>query len=217
MAMKKATKIYSLLAECIDPKPELHFSSAFELLVAVVLSAQCTDKNVNRVTAELWKTLHTPQDYLRLGEAKLAEAIRSIGLYHAKAKHLIALCKMLQEEFGGVVPSTREELMRLPGVGRKTANVVLNCWFQQPVIAVDTHILRVANRLGLSNATTPDGVEQDLMLCTPKKYLLHAHHYLLLHGRYTCRARNPLCETCVLRDHCPYRAALRQGPDSRKL
>ncbi len=215
--MKKAAKIYSLLAECIDPKPELHFRNAFELLVAVVLSAQCTDKNVNRVTAELWKTLHTPEDYLNLGEEKLAQAIHSIGLYHAKAKHLIALCKMLKEEFDGDVPSSREELMRLPGVGRKTANVVLNCWFQQPVIAVDTHILRVANRLGLSEASTPDGVEQDLMRCTPKKYLLNAHHYLLLHGRYTCRARNPLCGTCTLQSLCPYRTAVRQGPDSRKL
>ncbi|MBR0458622.1 MAG: endonuclease III [Victivallales bacterium] len=199
---RQATKIYQVLSQHIQPKPELQFRSALDLLVAVVLSAQCTDKAVNAATEKLWKHVRTAQDYLALGQKKLEEAIHSIGLYRNKAKSVLGLCEKLVAEHGGEVPSTREELMALPGVGRKTANVVLNLWFKQPVIAVDTHIFRVAHRLRLSDKPTPEEVELDLMQVTPKKYLLDAHHYLLLHGRYTCQARTPQCGRCPLSKLC---------------
>ena len=200
---KQVTAIYRALSEAIQPKPELSFGSALDLLVAVVLSAQCTDKAVNKVTSRLWQTIRTPQDYLDLGQEGLENAIRSIGLYRNKAKNILGLCAKLNEDFRREVPDTREDLMKLPGVGRKTASVVLNVWFRQPVIAVDTHIFRVAHRTGLSNAPTADEVSQELEKITPAKYRLDAHHYLLLHGRYTCLARNPKCSQCVLARFCP--------------
>ena len=195
-------ELYRLLSETIDPKPELEFHSAFELLVAVLLSAQCTDKCVNRVTAELWKRVHTPQDYIDMGQAALAEAIHSIGFHNTKAQHILELCRILIERRGGEVPNTFEELTALPGVGVKTANVVLNLWFGKPVIPVDTHIFRVAHRCGLSDASTPEAVEQDLEKKTPAQYARDAHHYLLLHGRYTCKAIRPKCDSCPISTLC---------------
>ncbi|MBP5639411.1 MAG: endonuclease III [Victivallales bacterium] len=194
--------IFDKLSERIIPKCELNYSSAFELLIAVVLSAQTTDESVNRVTPALWEKCHTPQDYIDLGEDGISDCIRSIGLYRNKAKSLVGLCKMLIDKYDGCVPSSREELMSLPGVGRKTANVVLNVWFKQPTMAVDTHVFRVANRLGIVSADTPEAVELALMERVPKKYLLNAHHYLLLHGRYTCTAKKPQCETCSVAKWC---------------
>ncbi len=199
---KQVEKLYSQLATVINPAPELHFSSAFELLIAVLLSAQCTDKAVNKVTEELWKTLHTPQDFIALGQEALEEAIHSLGFYHAKAKHIIELCKALVEKHQGSVPCTFEELTALSGVGTKTANVVLNLWFGKPTIPVDTHVFRVAHRTGLSSAPTPEAVEQELEALTPAKYARDAHHLLLLHGRYTCKARKPDCGTCTIAALC---------------
>ena len=196
-------ELYRRLAEVIDPKPELHFRNRLELIVAVVLSAQATDKSVNAATASLFERCKTPQDYLALGQNGLEEATRTIGLYRNKAKSILGLCQKLIDDFGGEVPGTLEELLSLPGVGLKTAYVVLNLGFGQPVIAVDTHIFRVANRTALAPAKTPEEVSALLMKRTPKEYLLNAHHYLLLHGRYTCTARNPKCDSCVLADFCP--------------
>jgi len=195
-------ELFSRLAGTIDPKPELQFSSAFELLVAVLLSAQCTDKCVNRVTAELWQRIHTPQDYIDLGFDGLAEAIHSIGFHNTKARHILDLCKILIERHSGEVPGTFEELTALPGVGVKTANVVLNLWFGKPTIPVDTHIFRVAHRCGLSNAKTPEAVEKELEDKTPEQYAKDAHHLLLLHGRYTCKALKPQCDSCPIADIC---------------
>lgn len=200
--MTKKELIFKALSETIDPHCELHHSSALELLIAVVLSAQTTDESVNGVTAGLWAVCKTPSDYISLGEAKLSEYIRSIGLYRNKAKNIIGLCEKLLSDFGGEVPATREELMSLPGVGRKSANVVLNVWFKQPTLAVDTHVFRVANRLGLVSTKTPEKTELALLEVVPKKYLLNAHHYLLLHGRYVCTARNPQCDTCAVSRWC---------------
>ena len=199
---KQVDKLYSQLAAVINPVPELHFSSAFELLIAVLLSAQCTDKAVNKVTDELWKNLHTPQEFIALGQTALEEAIHSLGFYHAKAKHIIELCKALVEKHQGSVPGTFEELTAIAGVGTKTANVVLNLWFGKPTIPVDTHVFRVAHRTGLSSAPTPEAVEQELEALTPAKYARDAHHLLLLHGRYTCKARKPDCEACPIVAFC---------------
>lgn len=176
-----------------------------DLLVAVVLSAQATDRSVNRITAELWQRCRTPRDYLRLGEASLAEAIRSIGLFRNKARSIIGLSQALQERFAGQVPRRREDLESLPGVGRKSANVVLNVAFGEPVIAVDTHVFRASNRIGLVRADTPRQAEDQLMARTPEPFLIDAHHYLILHGRYTCTARKPACPTCVVGQLCTFR------------
>ena len=203
LSAPKTRELYRRLAEVIDPKPELNFRNRLELIVAVVLSAQATDKSVNAATASLFERCKTPQDYLALGQTGLEEATRTIGLYRNKAKSIIGLCQKLIDDFGGEVPGTLEELLSLPGVGLKTAYVVLNLGFGQPVIAVDTHIFRVANRTALAPAKTPEEVSALLMKRTPKEYLLNAHHYLLLHGRYTCTARTPKCDTCVLADLCP--------------
>jgi len=197
---RRIAAIYSQLATVIDPKPELHFSNPFELLVAVVLSAQATDKSVNAVTDRMFLQYKTPADYVALGEEMLMEWTKTIGLYRNKSKSIIGLCRKLIAEFGGEVPQTFEELTSLPGVGRKTAYVVMNQAFGQPVIAVDTHIFRVANRLQIAEADTPEKVSELLMQRTPKEYLLNAHHYLLLHGRYTCTARSPKCPQCVLKN-----------------
>jgi endonuclease-3 len=200
-------QIYSRLREQ-NPRPrsELVYASPYELLVAVVLSAQATDKSVNLATAKLFRLARTPQAMVALGEARLAEQIRSIGLYRTKAKNVIALSRQLLERHGGEVPADRAALEALPGVGRKTANVVLNVAFGEPTIAVDTHIFRVANRTGLAPGKDPLAVEQGLLKFTPEEFRRHAHHWLILHGRYVCTARKPRCPECVIRDLCEFRA-----------
>lgn len=185
------------------PKSELNYTNAYTLLVAVTLSAQATDVSVNLATEDLFKTVKTPQDMLKLGEAGLKDHIKTIGLYNAKAKNVIAQAQMLVDQFDGQVPDTREELVQLPGVGRKTANVVLNVIFGQPTMAVDTHIFRLGNRLKMAPGKTPEEVEAKLVKVIPSKYMRHAHHWLILHGRYICKARNPLCEKCPVYDLCP--------------
>lgn len=197
--------IYDALAATISPTSDLHYSNPFELLVAVVLSAQATDKSVNLATGKLYPVANTPIAIAELGEEGLTPYIRTIGLFRTKAKNVIALCRLLIERHAGEVPATREELEALPGVGRKTASVVLNVAFGQPTIAVDTHVHRVANRLGICRSTTPEATEQALLRRTPKQHLLHAHHYLILHGRYTCTARTPRCGTCAISTRCPSR------------
>jgi endonuclease-3 len=204
MSDAEVVHFFDILSIHIDPKPELHFSTTLDLLVAVVLSAQTTDRQVNKVTATLWQHCRTPEDYLRLGEEGLAKQIQSIGLYRNKAKSIIGLCRKLLDDFAGEIPSSREALMTLPGVGRKTANVVLNIAFGQPRLAVDTHVFRVANRCGLVHAGTPEKVEEALLRRVPSRHLLHAHHYLILHGRYTCKARLPACGTCPVQVVCRF-------------
>ena len=187
------------------PRTELNYRSPFELLVAVILSAQATDKSVNKATSMLFRTANTPAAILDLGVDGLSPFIKSIGLYNGKAKNIIATCRLLLERHGGEVPASREELERLPGVGRKTANVILNTAFGQPTIAVDTHIFRVANRTGLATGKTVLAVERKLLKLTPPEFLHDAHHWLILHGRYVCKARNPACPTCNIADLCEYR------------
>jgi endonuclease-3 len=194
------------------PKTELNYVNPYTLLVAVALSAQATDKSVNKATAELFKTVDTPQKMLALGEEKLAETIKTIGLYRGKAKNVIAAAQMLVELHGGEVPRNREALEELPGVGRKTANVILNTAFGEPTIAVDTHIFRVSNRTGLAPGKDVVAVEQALEKIVPDQYRLHAHHWLILHGRYTCVARKPLCPTCVERDLCRFKDKTKELP-----
>ena len=190
-----------------NPKPrtELHYRSPFELLVAVILSAQATDKSVNKATAGLFRAADTPAAMLALGVEGLSHHIRSIGLYNSKAKNIIETCRLLLERHAGSVPASREDLERLPGVGRKTANVVLNTAFGQATMAVDTHIFRVANRTGLAAGKTPRAVEDRLLKVVPPEFLKDAHHWLILHGRYTCKARNPACPACVINELCEYR------------
>ena len=187
------------------PKSDLSYASTFELLVAVILSAQATDKGVNAATKKLYAIANTPETILALGEAGLTGYIATIGLYKAKAKNVIATCRLLIERNGSVVPGTREELEALPGVGRKTANVVLNVAFGQPTIAVDTHNFRVANRTGIAPGKTVEVVERKLVKFVPDEFKLHAHHWLILHGRYVCVARKPKCPVCRIRDLCEYR------------
>ena len=187
-----------------EPRSELNFGTPFELLVAVVLSAQSTDKGVNRVTARLFPLANTPEALLALGEDGLAEQLRTLGLYRSKARHLIATCRRLLEQHDGTVPDTREALEALPGVGRKTANVILNIAFGQPTIAVDTHIFRVANRTGLAPGKTPLAVEGVLLREVPAEFRLHAHHWLILHGRYCCTARAPQCVRCPIHELCDW-------------
>ena len=186
------------------PNTELAHSSPFTLLISVVLSAQATDAGVNKATPALFKLADTPEKMVKLGEAKVRDLIKTIGLFRTKAKNVVALSHELIEKHGGQVPHDRGALEALPGVGRKTANVVLNVAFGEPTIAVDTHIFRVGNRTGLAVGKTPLDVEMKLMQVVPDKYLLHAHHWLILHGRYVCMARKPLCGVCVLVDLCPY-------------
>jgi endonuclease III len=190
-----------------NPKPrtELQYGSPFELLVAVILSAQATDKSVNKATAGLFRAADTPAAMLALGVEGLSHHIRSIGLYNSKAKNIIETCRLLLDRHAGSVPASREDLERLPGVGRKTANVVLNTAFGQATMAVDTHIFRVANRTGLAAGKTPRAVEDRLLKVVPPEFLKDAHHWLILHGRYTCKARNPACPACVINDLCEYR------------
>ena len=187
-----------------DPRSELEYKNAYTLLVAVVLSAQATDKGVNKATAPLFKHIDTPQKMIGFGEERLREAIKTIGLYRNKAKNVIALSKALVEQYDGQLPQDRDALEGLPGVGRKTANVVLNVAFGQPTIAVDTHIFRVANRTKLAPGANPREVEDRLEKIVPERYKLHAHHWLILHGRYICVARKPRCPDCVVADLCRY-------------
>ena len=197
-------KIYDTLAATISPKSDLEYGSPFELLVAVVLSAQATDKSVNLATRKLYPLANTPPTVLALGVEGLTPYIKHIGLYRGKAKNVIELCRLLIERHGGEVPGDRAALEALPGVGRKTASVVLNVAFGQPTIAVDTHVQRVANRLGIAKTSTPEQTEQVLLARTPTKHLQHAHHYLILHGRYCCTARTPQCVGCPVQKWCPY-------------
>jgi endonuclease-3 len=202
----KRIEIYSRLREKIPkPETELEYESPFELLVAVILSAQATDVGVNKATALLFPVANTPEAILELGVRKLKTFIKTIGLYNAKAENIIRTCRLLLERFDGEVPRTREELESLPGVGRKTANVILNTAFGEPTIAVDTHIFRVANRTGLAPGKTPLAVEKRLVRLTPDEFKKDAHHWLILHGRYTCKARKPDCPNCVIADLCEYR------------
>ena len=187
-----------------QPASELAYRSPFELLVAVVLSAQATDKSVNLATRELFQLANTPATLLGLGSAGLEKHIKRIGLYRTKAKNLLATCKLLLERHGGEVPQTREALQALPGVGRKTANVVLNTAFGEPTIAVDTHIFRISNRIGLAPGKTVREVEDKLVRVIPAKFRTDAHHWLILHGRYVCTARKPKCAECMIRDLCAY-------------
>lgn len=206
MNNKTICKIFERLQKATPhPTTELVYHNHFELLIAVILSAQATDKSVNKATANLFAVANTPEKMLALGVEGLKDYIKSIGLYASKAKHIIATCKQLITQFKSNVPANREALQSLPGVGRKTANVILNTCFGQPVIAVDTHIFRVANRIGLAHGKTPLAVEQKLETVIPDKFKHDAHHWLILHGRYTCLARKPKCPTCIINDLCEYK------------
>jgi endonuclease III len=214
---KEAGEFFARLKrEIPEPKTELQSVNPYTLLVAVVLSAQATDKGVNKATAPLFEIADTPEKMVKLGEKKLISYIKTIGLYRNKAKNVIALSTALIAEHGSKVPKDRTALEALPGVGRKTANVVLNVAFGEPTIAVDTHIFRVGNRTGLAPGKNPFEVEQALMKIVPEKYLLHAHHWLILHGRYTCLARKPHCPACVVRDLCRYRDKTKLAQFSEK-
>ena len=211
MTPAKREEIYKRLAKAIpEPKSELEHTTPYELLVAVVLSAQATDKSVNLATQKLYPVANTPEKIAALGVEGLEEYIRTIGLYRGKAKNVIALSQILLDKHGGEVPRTREELEALPGVGRKTANVVLNVAFEELTIAVDTHVFRVSNRTRLAPGKDPLEVETKLMKVTPGKYLRNAHHYLILHGRYTCIAQKPLCWKCPIFEQCEF-------PDRKKI
>ena len=186
------------------PKGELYYNNTFTLLVAVVLSAQATDKGVNKATRILFKIADNPKKIITLGKKNLIKAIKNIGLFNAKAHNILMLSKILLKKYSGEVPSTREELMTLPGVGRKTANVVLNIAFNKPTIAVDTHLFRLSNRIGIAAGETPLEVERNLLKVLPNWALENAHHWLILHGRYICKARSPLCERCLINNECEY-------------
>jgi endonuclease III len=204
-AAKRQAIFARLRAANPAPRTELNFSSPFELLVAVILSAQATDKSVNKATTPLFRAANTPAAMLALGVDGLSPYIKSIGLYNGKAKNIIATCRLLLERHAGAVPASREELERLPGVGRKTANVILNTAFGEATMAVDTHIFRVANRTGLAPGKTVRAVEEKLLKFTPPEFLKDAHHWLILHGRYVCKARIPACPSCLIADLCEYR------------
>jgi endonuclease-3 len=211
MSPAKREEFFRRLAAAMpEPKSELEYTTPFELLVAVVLSAQATDKSVNLATAKLYPVANTPEKIAALGVEGLEKYIRTIGLYRGKARNVVALSRILIDQHGGEVPRTREALEALPGVGRKTANVVLNVAFEELTIAVDTHVFRVANRTGLAPGKDPLEVEMKLLKVTPKKYLRNAHHYLILHGRYTCIARKPLCAECPVYAQCEF-------PDKKKF
>jgi len=213
MNREKRAEIFRRLRRA-DPHPstELEYTSPFQLLVSVILSAQATDKSVNAATASLFPVAGSPAAILDLGVDGLSEYIRTIGLYNSKAKNVIATCRILLEKYGGEVPEDRTALESLPGVGRKTANVILNTAFGHPVIAVDTHIFRVANRTRLARGKTPLAVEQGLMRTTPPEFLQDAHHWLILHGRYVCKARRPECERCIIADLCEFPARTSSQP-----
>ncbi|HEY9147458.1 MAG TPA: endonuclease III [Gammaproteobacteria bacterium] len=206
MNKQKRTEIFTRLrAENPTPTTELNYSTPFELLVAVTLSAQATDKGVNKATDRLFPVANTPEAILALGEDGLKEHIKTIGLFNSKAANIIKACRILIEQHGSTVPAQREALEALPGVGRKTANVVLNTAFGQPTMAVDTHIFRVANRTGIAKGKTVLEVEKKLLKFIPKEFLQDAHHWLILHGRYICTARKPKCDACIIEDLCEYK------------
>ncbi|MBT06269.1 MAG: endonuclease III [Rhodospirillaceae bacterium] len=206
MKKKQIVEMFQRLSsELPEPKGELYYTNPFTLLVAVVLSAQATDAGVNKATAALFDAADSPAEMVALGEGRVRELVKSIGLYRNKAKNVVLLSQKLMDEFDSEVPQTREELESLPGVGRKTANVVLNIAFDLPTIAVDTHLFRVGNRTGLGVGKTPLEVEKALDKAIPDEYKLHAHHWLILHGRYICKARAPECPNCLIRDLCDYR------------
>jgi endonuclease-3 len=214
MTPARREAFFRKLAEAMpDPKSELDHTTPFELLVAVVLSAQATDKGVNLATAKLFKAANTPRRIAALGVEGLEPYIRTIGLYRGKARNVVALSQIIEAQHGGEVPRTREALEALPGVGRKTANVVLNVAFGEPTIAVDTHVFRVSNRTGLAPGRDPLEVESKLLKVTPKAYLRDAHHYLILHGRYTCLARRPLCFKCPVFAECGFREKAKYAQD----
>ena len=196
-----------------EPKGELHYINAFTLLVAVVLSAQATDAGVNKATPALFAKADNPRAMVTLGEERVRDLIKTIGLYRTKAKNVIALSQRLLDEYDGQVPRDREALITLPGVGRKTANVVLNIAFGEPTIAVDTHIFRVSNRTGLAQGKTVEAVEERLEKVVPDEFRLHAHHWLILHGRYTCKARKPECPRCIVRDICRFKDKTKELPN----
>ena len=206
MDTKVATEIFKVFTK-INPKPttELKYKNNFELLISVILSAQATDVSVNKATKNLFKLANSPKSILQLGLTGLKQEIRTIGLYNNKAKNIIKTCEYLISKHKGRVPKDREALEQLPGVGRKTANVILNTAFSKPTIAVDTHVFRVANRTGLAKGETPIKVEHGLLSVIPKKYLINAHHHLILHGRYVCLARKPLCYKCHITNHCAFK------------
>ncbi len=198
-------KIFEILSsKNPNPRTELSFKNNFTLLVAVALSAQATDVSVNKATAELFISYDDPAKMLLLGEENLKQYIKKVGLYNTKAKNIIALCRILLDKYNGAIPGDFTSLVSLPGVGRKTANVVLNCAFGQHTLAVDTHVYRVARRIGLSNGQTPEQVERDLISSIPAEWLYNAHHYLILHGRYICKARKPDCMVCPIKQYCNY-------------
>jgi len=210
-------QFFSLLAEDNpSPETELEYGNAFQLVVAVALSAQATDVGVNKATRRLFAEVKTPEQMVALGEEGLKDHIKTIGLFNSKAKNVIALSQMLIDDFGSVVPDNRDDLVKLPGVGRKTANVVLNCWFGQETFAVDTHIFRVGNRTGLAPGKNPDQVEIKLEKRVPQPFRLHAHHWLILHGRYTCKARTPECWRCRVEELCAFKAKVLQPPQAAK-
>lgn len=204
--MRKKSEILEIMEifrkENPNPQCELNFSNAYTLLVAVILSAQTTDKGVNRATEKLFKIADTPQKMLNLGEKQLISYIRTIGLFNNKAKNIISMSRDLVQKYGGIVPEKREDLESLAGVGRKTANVVLNVWFQKPTLAVDTHVLRISHRLDFSQGKTPLAVEQDLLKVLPDEYVINANHWLVLFGRYICRAQRPECDKCPVAAFC---------------
>jgi len=206
MDTKVATEIFKVFTK-INPKPttELKYKNNFELLISVILSAQATDVSVNKATKHLFKLANNPKSILQLGLSGLKQEIRTIGLYNNKAKNILKTCEYLISKHKGRVPKDREALEQLPGVGRKTANVILNTAFSKPTIAVDTHVFRVANRTGLAKGETPIKVEHGLLSIIPKKYLINAHHHLILHGRYVCLARKPLCYKCHITNHCAFK------------
>jgi endonuclease-3 len=207
MKPEQREEFFRRLSEAMpEPTTELEYRTPFELLVAVILSAQATDVGVNRATRRLYKVARTPKEILALGEDGLKDFIRTIGLYNSKAANILKTCRILLERHDGGVPRDRAALEALPGVGRKTANVVLNTAFGEPTIAVDTHIFRVANRTGLAPGKTPLQVEQKLLRVVPERFRKNAHHWLILHGRYTCKARKPACPECIVRDLCSFKS-----------
>ena len=213
MTKDQIFELFRRLAEANPaPETELEYGNAYQLVVAVALSAQATDVGVNKATRALFQQVQTPAQMVQLGEDGLKQHIKTIGLFNSKAKNVIALSQMLIDEFDGDVPQTREELVRLPGVGRKTANVVLNCAFGQETFAVDTHIFRVGNRTGLAKGKTPEQVEAKLEKRVPQPFRLHAHHWLILHGRYVCKARTPECWRCPVVDLCSFRKKVLEPP-----
>jgi len=205
MDRKNINRIFQIFSnQNPHPETELEYSNNFTLAVAVILSAQATDVSVNKATKHLFINYDNPQKILTLGENGLKAYIKTIGLYNSKAKNIIALCKILIDKYNSEIPGTFDQLVKLPGIGRKTANVILNCAFGKLTMAVDTHVYRVSHRIGLSTGKTPEKVEKDLLKNIPPKWMQHAHHWLILHGRYTCKARKPLCEECAITKYCKY-------------